>query len=655
MMRATLLAVDDRKDNLFVLSRVLEQYLPECTVIPARSAEEAMALARANRVDGVLVDVQMPGTGGVSLCRQLKADPATMHAPVVLITSHQTTSAFRAEGLAAGADDFIARPIDNIELIARLRVMLRIKRAEDGLRALNARLETVVAEQTEALREEIRLKHLLLDAMPCVAFLARRDHTIIAFNRAAAATGLQIGQTCYSAWRRRADPCTKCVVSELSGGGAAHSETFDLDDIQWEAHWIAANEDVVLCYAFDVTERLRLEGQLRESQKMEAIGRVAGGVAHDFNNLLTAITGFSVLLLEQVQDERLRPHLEEIRRAADRAALLTRQLLAFSRRQMLQPQVLDLNKTVIEIEQMLRRLVPENITIALALDERADHVRADPGQMQQVVVNLVVNAGEAMPRGGLVCLETASVEIGAEEAATLQLKPGPYASLSVTDNGDGIDADALPHVFEPFFSTKRSGTGLGLSTVYGIVKQSEGHISVASERGRSTTFRILLPRGQETTAVAAREPHDTPRQTSGSETILLVEDASFVRSLARLVLSNQGYRVIEAEDGPQAIQLCQKLGVPIDLVVTDVVMPEMSGHELVGHLQRLIPDARVLYCSGYFDDMVTRHGVLSSGANFLPKPYTPSTLVSKVREVLDRRDAPTADARAEAPGAARQD
>ncbi len=387
----------------------------------------------------------------------------------------------------------------------------------------------------------------------------------------------------------------------------------------------------------DITKRKQLEEQLRHSQKMEGIGRLAGGIAHDFNNLLTVINGYSRLLLDSLTPEApMWSALEEINKAGRHAASLTSQLLAFSRRQVLDPRILDLNLVVNELERMLRRLIGEDITLQLSLAPAPGQVKADPGQVEQVIVNLAVNARDAMPRGGTLTIETANVELDENFARVHPgVSPGPYVLLALSDTGCGMDAATQARLFEPFFTTKElgKGTGLGLSTSYGIVKQSGGHIAVYSEVGRGTTFTIYLPRILgEVTHKAKPSPQPLPL---GSETILLAEDEEMVRIFTKAVLESQGYTVLEARDGSQALELARQHGGPIHLLVTDVVMPGMSGRALAERLAQAHPDTTVLYLSGYTDNTIVPHGVLDEGTAFLQKPFTPHALALKVREVLD--------------------
>ena len=394
----------------------------------------------------------------------------------------------------------------------------------------------------------------------------------------------------------------------------------------------------------DVTERRTLELQLRQSQKMEAVGRLAGGVAHDFNNLLMVISGYSEFLLERLgPDPKLRVPAQEIANAAQRATSLTRQLLAFSRKQMLAPKVLNLNEVVTENLKMLTRMIGEDIELEMVPGENIGAVKADPGQIEQVIMNLAVNARDAMPHGGKLTIETAAVTLDETYARFhAPLQPGEYVMLAISDTGSGMDFETQSRIFEPFFTTKGTkGTGLGLSTVYGIVKQSGGYIWVYSERGKGTTFKIYLPRITPLGIVEAPQPAAAvTERLDGMETILLVEDESNLRRLACQYLQNQGYTVLEASDGAAAIRLCNAHTGPIHLLLTDVIMPGMNGRELAQSISSLRPAIKVLYMSGYTENAIGQNGTLAAGVTLLQKPFTLPALKAKVREVLDSEALP---------------
>jgi signal transduction histidine kinase len=386
-------------------------------------------------------------------------------------------------------------------------------------------------------------------------------------------------------------------------------------------------------------EHQRLEAQYHQAQKMEAVGRLARGVAHDFNNLLTAIMGYAGLTLQTLPpDDPVRSDIEGIQKTAERATNLTRQLLAFARKQIIHPTVLNLNDLILNVDKMLRRLIGEDIELVTLPAPELGQVKADPGQLEQVLLNLAVNARDAMPKGGKLTIETANVTLDEDYTSQhAEVTAGEYVMLSVSDTGMGMTEEVKTHLFEPFFTTKEKdkGTGLGLATCFGIVKQSGGHIEVYSEVDQGTTFKVYLPRLEETVSpvpVQAKSD-DLPW---GTETVLLVEDESSVRELASRLLRQQGYKVLEAANGDEALRVVQEYAeAEIDLLLTDMVMPQLGGRELADRLKAMWPGVKVLFISGYTDDAVVHHGVLEPGIAFLPKPFSSRILVRKVREVLD--------------------
>jgi two-component system, cell cycle sensor histidine kinase and response regulator CckA len=403
---------------------------------------------------------------------------------------------------------------------------------------------------------------------------------------------------------------------------------------------IVKNQDTVeklVILNRDITDRKQLEGQLYLSQKLEAIGRLSGGIAHDFNNLLGVIIGYSEALQRQIGEKHsFREAVDEIHKAGKRAAVLTQQLLAFSRKQVLEPKVLDLNAVVSDVDRMLRRLIGEDIELKISLANGIGMVKADPGQVDQVIFNLAVNSRDAMPDGGKLTLETSNAELDQDDVNQFRyVVPGSYVLLKVSDTGCGMDAELQSHIFEPFFTTKEpgKGTGLGLATVYGIVKQSGGYIWVDSEVGRGTTFKIYLPRVDEPGDITL--PEQRPSNYARSpQTVLLVEDEQSLRKLIRSTLVELGHSVLEARDAFEALEISAKTPGVIDLLLTDVVMPGMSGRALATKLTALRPSTRVLYMSGYTDGAVATHGVLESGITFLRKPFTRTELTERVDEVL---------------------
>jgi PAS domain S-box-containing protein len=400
-----------------------------------------------------------------------------------------------------------------------------------------------------------------------------------------------------------------------------------------------AGKRVFVVTITDLTSWRELQDLLRQAQRMEAVGLLAGGIAHDFNNLLTIITGYSQLLLATLpEQETNRPAVEQISKASERAAALTRQLLAFSRRQTVEPKIIELGSLVSGVANMLKRLIGEDIELKLSIAPDTGRVSADPGQMEQVIMNLAVNSRDAMPEGGTLTIETRNVDLDEEYVSRhISVEPGQYVQLAVSDNGRGMDPETRARVFEPFFTTKGAGrgTGLGMSTVFGIVKQSSGNIDVYSEPGRGTSVKIYLPRVEARSAPGEGEDqagHHTP----GSETILLVEDEDNVRALVRKTLERQGYDILDAGNARDARRLSREHPGPIHLLITDVVMPRENGRQLAESLAAQRPELRVLYMSGYTDNAVLNHGVLATDAAFIQKPFSPATLSRKVRETLER-------------------
>jgi PAS domain S-box-containing protein len=439
---------------------------------------------------------------------------------------------------------------------------------------------------------------------------------------------------------RESNPELFEIYARVSSTGKAERAEIYVDPLKtWFSLSVYSPARGFFVAVFDnITERRKLEEQLRQSQKMEAVGQLAGGIAHDFNNLLTVINGYAELLQNHIDEKSpLRGNVDEIRHAGDRAASLTRQLLAFSRRQVLQPKVLDLNGVISTLGSMLRRLIGEDIELRTHLRPDLGTVLADPGQIEQVLLNLAVNARDAMSAGGKLILETCNIVLDepfAKEHPTVV--PGPHVLLAVSDTGTGIPWEIREHIFEPFFTTKErgKGTGLGLSTVYGIVKQSNGYISVYSEVGKGTTFKIYLPRVDGEVQVL---PSASPAASlQGDETVLVVEDESSVQGVIERVLSGNGYRVLLACEGGEALRISGEHAGPIDLLITDVVMPGMGGREVASRLETARPGLKVLFMSGYTENAVSHHGVLDAGLAFLQKPFLSDALLRKVREVLDR-------------------
>lgn len=522
-----------------------------------------------------------------------------------------------------------------------------LQQAKGELKKTQQELEQRVAQRTAALQASEQMFRSLSLCCPVGIFQTDVEGRLTYLNpRCQAILGLGQGHRLDEDWEQLTHPEDRAEVLaswlEAARKGRPYLREFRLHPAGGVTPWVRVHtapllddEGRIVGHAGaveDLTERRYVDEQLRQAQRMEAVGKLAGGVAHDFNNILTAIHGYSELLLERPEcSEPMRREIEEVRKAAERAGALTRQLLAFSRHKVLQPKVLDLNALLADLYKMLRRVIGEDIDLQTIPGPALRFVKADPGQIEQVILNLAVNARDAMPHGGRLTIETRNADLDAAYACLHPgVQPGPYVKLAVSDGGSGMDEETRSRLFEPFFTTKAGqGTGLGLSIVYGVVQQSGGHLRVESQPGVGTTFEIYLPQAE----AAAVEEHEFPEAepiAGGTETILLVEDESPVRDLVRTILQRSGYSVLVAGDGPTALHLAQTHPGPIDLLFTDVVMPGLSGPELLQRLEPQRPGMEVLYMSGYADKTVP-------GKHFLQKPFTKEALVRKVREVLEGR------------------
>jgi len=632
-----ILIVEDSEDDTQLLLHQLRRggYDPMHERVDSAATME-QALAR-QQWDMVIADYGIPNFNSMAALALLKERG---HDLPFIIVSGTITEETAVATMKAGAHDYLLK--GNLKRL--------IPAIERELREAKSRRERRRAE--EALRESEKRLQAILDNSPAIIFLKNTEGRYLYVNpqfaRLTPLTREQIlGKTDAEIFLPEQAAAFRAndlkvlqagvalefeeVADQQDGPHTSIVSKFPLRNAEGKVYAICA-------IATDITERKSLEAQLRQSQKMEAIGQLAGGIAHDFNNLLTVINGYSELVLLSLPVEH--PHcatFEQIRQAGEKASRLIRQLMAFSRQQVLQPKVLDLNAVVANIDTMLQRVIGEDIDLLTILSPGLASVKADPGQIEQVLMNLVLNARDAMPNGGRLTIETADVVLDTDYARThVAVNPGRYVMLAVSDNGCGMDAETQARIFEPFFTTKDlgKGTGLGLSTVYGIVKQSGGNIGVYSEPGRGTTFRIYLPRIRKAPETVepeeAREP--LPR---GSETILLVEDEAGVRTLAKTILQIQGYTVLDAAQGKDAFLLSGQHEGLIHLMVTDMVMPEMSGREVADRLKPLRPNMKVLFMSGFTDKALVHNGELDPGIAFLQKPFTPQTLARKVREVLD--------------------
>jgi PAS domain S-box-containing protein len=626
------LIAEDSEDDALLLVRELRRGGYTLTYERVASAAAMTAALERQSWDLVIGDHSMPQFGGLAalaLVRERKLD-----VPFICV-SGTISEEMAVNAMRAGANDWVTKGHLK-RLLPAIERELREAKGRAASRAAEASYTTLVQHAPIGIyRSSADGRFLAVNAA-----LVR----MLGYDAAADVLRLDLGRDVYADATERDRLLTRDSYTE-----------HDYDEV--EATWkrkdgrlltlqlnvrVARDADGRVDYyetfVRDLTEQRRLQQQLVQSQKMEAVGRLAGGIAHDFNNLLTVITSYSDLLLDDLgPTDPKRQDVEQVRHAADGAAALTRQLLAFSRQQVLAPRVVNLSSVVQSVEKMLHRVIGEDVDLVTALDPNVGSVRADVGQLEQVLMNLAVNARDAMPTGGQLTLETANVEhepdYAGEQAASAVRR---FVMLAVSDTGIGMDEATKARIFEPFFTTKEpgKGTGLGLATVYGIVQQSGGFIWVYSEPGRGTTFKIYLPEVEAAPDAAASAATELPR---GTETVLLVEDAEAVRTVARQVLERQGYTVLEAPHGNVALAIAAAYDGPIHLLLTDVVMPGLSGRQVADQLTRLRPDTHVLYASGYTDDAVVRHGVLEAGIAYLQKPFTAAMLARKVRETLDAR------------------
>jgi len=627
-----LLLVEDSEDDALLLLRELKRGGYEPT--HERVATEAGLAAALDRQswDLVIGDHSMPGFSGIAALVLVRG--RGLDVPFICV-SGTITEDMAVAAMKAGASDWVSKS-QLKRLVPAVDRELREAKGRATLRATEASYGTMVEQAPVGIYRSTPEGNLLAVNAALVRLLG--------YDSTDEVLGLTMGRDVYAdpAERQRLvdrDTYTDREYDEVEATWKRKDGRLLTVQLSVRASRNAARRvEYYETFVRDVTEQRRLQTQLVQSQKMEAVGRLAGGIAHDFNNLLTVITTSCDLLLEDLDaKDPKREDVDQVRKAADGAAALTRQLLAFSRQQVLTPQVVNLGDVVYGVEKMLRRVIGEDVDLVTVLGPDAGAVKADVGQLEQVLMNLAVNARDAMPTGGKLTIETANVEHDPDYAREQEAAPvSRFVMLAVSDTGTGMDEATKARIFEPFFTTKElgKGTGLGLATVYGIVRQSGGFIWVYSEPGLGTTFKIYLPQvdapAQAGTATSAPGP-----SRQGTETVLLVEDAAAVRSVIHEALARQGYTVLEAPNGGEALAIAARHPGPIHLLLTDVVMPGLSGRQLADQLARVRPDTKVLYTSGYTNDAVVRHGVLESGIAYLQKPFTLDGLARKVREVLD--------------------
>ena len=642
--RATrLLLVEDNPGDVRLLREMFnEPGSHNIELMFAESMSEAEKHLAERAVDVVVLDLGLPDAKGLGALR--RAHAAAPRVPLVVLTG-LNDEALAMRALRQGAQDYLVKgQIESRGLMRAIRYAIARKAAEEDLQESEEELHRTnqLLETTQAVA---RLGGWELDVVHDTLFWTDETYRIHEISPAEYSPTVATAIGFYAPESR---PFITAAVQDAIERGTPYDLDLDLITatgrrISVRATGIATMEQgrttKITGVFHDVTERKRIEAQLSQSQRLEAVGQLAGGIAHDFNNLLTAIRGYSELAQRGLEeDDPRRSDIDEVIANADRAAALTRQLLAFSRNQVLQPQVLDPAAIVESIVPMLCRLLGEHVELASHQAPGLGCITVDPSQLEQVIVNLAVNARDAMPDGGKLTIELSNVEFDpAYMASHPGAVPGPYLLLAVSDTGIGMDEETRVRIFEPFFTTKESGhgTGMGLATVYGIVKQSGGFIYVYSEPGHGTTFRIYLPRVTEERPAAVTENPAVRPSSSGTETILLVEDEPAVRGFARRTLEDHGYIVLEAASGADALSIVASHAGPIALLVTDVVMPGLQGHQLAEQLAAARPEIRTLYVSGFTESSVIHHGVPDHGVAFLPKPFSAETLSRAVRRVID--------------------
>ncbi len=602
----------------------------------AVTGQEGVDMALALRPDLVLMDVNLGrGIDGVNAAGLIREQ---FDVPIVFLTAYSDEVTLDR---AKTTDPFgyVLKPYEDRDLQTAIEIGLYRFQMERRLRENERWLAATLASIGDGLiatddRGRVRFMNSLAEELTGWTQGEAAGHDLVDIFEIVERTSRAPVTNPVAQALERGESVTLAANTVLLARGGVE---YPIDDSAAPIRDVNGDVDGAVLVFRDVTERCRLEDHLRQAQKMEAIGRLAGGIAHDFNNIITVITGYSEYLIENPKADVLDEYLRQINLAGKRAAALTQQILAFSRKQLLVPSVLSLNAIVRDMGGMVRRLIGEQIEFAVDLADDLGQVKADPSQMGQVIMNLAINARDAMPLGGRLQVSTRNVDAGENHASGLQ--PGRYACLSVEDTGCGMAQEVLDHLFEPFFTTKGvgQGTGLGLASVYGIVNQSGGYVDVSSRVGAGTAFKIYLPLVAETKSAATAA--EKARSFEGGETVLLVEDEKSVRRMTKMVLEHYGYHVLEAVDGKDAVALSDGHDGPIDLLVTDLVMPQMSGRSVAERVARDRPALSVLFMSGYSEDDFVRAGVAGRRVDFLPKPFDINRLMEKVRGLLERHEA----------------
>ncbi|MDP6545347.1 MAG: response regulator [Phycisphaerae bacterium] len=657
--KTTILAVDDKPENLFILEKVITGHLPKCTILTAGSAAAGLSIADDTPLDAALIDVQMPYMDGIEMCRHLKANSATAHIPIILMTAHDASPTQKAIGLDSGADDFINKPIDNTELVARVAAVLRVKTAKDQLRRSAARLATLADHRTRQLADSENYYRSLIYNLHEDIIVIDENYSITDMNNSfLASVGRSaedvIGNHCYEISHDFDKPCDQhdqeCPLRKVFDTGLPHhcqhthtgagGVRIHVDILASPMKDKDGNVTHVVEAIRDITEQKNLEAQLRQAQKMEAIGRLAGGIAHDFRNQLTVITGYADWMLSHMDDDNeYTRYINQILDAAKRSTRLTGHLLAFSRREILAPRIAGPMTLIDSLVEPLKHMIGEDVVLVTSSGaDDLDNITVDPGQFEHMLVNLAVNARDAMPKGGELRIDVAPAELDREFARrNIDALPGKYVAITVSDTGTGMDAETRRNAFDPFFTTKpvAEGTGLGLSIVHGFVRQSGGYVTIDSEVGHGTTFTIYLPTTTE-------QPEETESQDDIDDitgdrttaTILAVEDDQQLRNMLSDILRKRGHTVITAGNAREALPIGEHYEGQIDLLITDVVMPGMNGVELAEKLKAVRPDVAVVLISGYGDSELLRRGLTADNTELLLKPFGADKLLDTINRML---------------------
>ncbi|MFH2001063.1 MAG: response regulator [Planctomycetota bacterium] len=657
MKECILLAVDDKPDNLYVIKSLVAEHLPHCRVLTASDAEKGLEIARAQNLDGALIDVQMPGISGIQMCRMLKEEEATANVPVILITAHGASGRLKAEGLLAGAHDFLNKPIDNHELIARIRVMLRVKQMEDALRQANADLQMQVEEKTRSLKEsEVRFRHIAESMADWIWEVDNEGRYTYVSEKVESCLGYSsrelIGKTPFDLMRPEEANRISRIFSDLAVGNKP------IQDLE---NWNLTKEGREICLLTngrplfneqgdrvgyrgvdrDVTERKRLEAQLRQAQKMEAVGTLAGGIAHDFNNILYALMGYTDLALDLIpRESEAYGYLEEAGKAANRAKELVAQILTFSRQTDVEYKPFFVDEVVKEVMNLLRKTIPTTIEIRLSMAADPLPIWGNPVQIHQVVMNLCTNAFHAMrEKGGLLDVRLDRMEVGDECDGTLKnLQRGKYVHLRITDTGHGMDEETMKRIFDPYFTTKpfEEGTGLGLSTSFGIINNHRGAITVSSRKDEGTSFEVYFPILNTEECIDEKMDSEASFGLHGSgECILFVDDDPFIVELNKTRLEVSGYSVVALTDSIEALDLFFADPDRFDAVVTDQTMPNLTGAELARRMLDRRPDLPVIICTGFSETLNRKSAEEMGISKYLMKPVAASELMKTLHSVLE--------------------